>query len=280
MLFKKDYIRIQFILLILVILLPIVLLGIGYVFFFGNTLIEKDEDVYWTLREESRFYRKSKKAGWHKINLGVFEIEMPKEYYYFQVRGIDSFVGEIATKNRKFLYSFDYGWYSNTLESYHSNSDYNVSIDTLKGKFARVVLPLNEGDYTGLYISNIQNDNSLMIMGKGLSSDEAIYTFKNLKIRSNGYTSYNFGKNFSKVNRSIRRLFQYECSQCHGIRYKYVSQFTLEDMSKKDELFLKKFIYDSKNLQYDFPDLIFEHDYSYLKEEELELLVQYIKSFK
>ena len=55
-------------------------------------------------------YSKSKKSGWHIINLGAFTLETPKTYKYHSRQGIDSFVGEIKNKNVTFF--FDFGIYS------------------------------------------------------------------------------------------------------------------------------------------------------------------------
>lgn len=56
-------------------------------------------------------YLASPKADWHKIDLGSFELEAPKDYKYKQRQGIDSYVGQIS--NGKTTFEFDYGWYSN-----------------------------------------------------------------------------------------------------------------------------------------------------------------------
>lgn len=56
-------------------------------------------------------YSTSQRAGWHKIDLGSFELEAPKAYKYKRIQGIDSYVGQIS--NGKTTFEFDYGWYSN-----------------------------------------------------------------------------------------------------------------------------------------------------------------------
>ena len=56
-------------------------------------------------------YSKSEKPNWHKIDLKIFELEVPKDYKFKPHKGIDSFVGEVS--NGKTTFSFDYGWYSN-----------------------------------------------------------------------------------------------------------------------------------------------------------------------
>jgi len=120
---------------------------------FAPTSIVEEEDQYWLLVLDKKYYKSSEKDGWHKIDLDAFQIDMPQEYYYYRVKGIDSFVGEIATKNRENVYSFDYGWYSNELDTYYSDGNYDVSGDTLQGKYARLVLPNNEKAlYSGIHI--------------------------------------------------------------------------------------------------------------------------------
>lgn len=61
--------------------------------------------------QNANIYSAVQKADWHKIDLGSFELEAPKDFKYKQRQGIDSYVGQIS--NGTTTFEFDYGWYSN-----------------------------------------------------------------------------------------------------------------------------------------------------------------------
>ncbi|MEL6656139.1 MAG: hypothetical protein AAFP77_13290 [Bacteroidota bacterium] len=60
--------------------------------------------------DDQSIYSQADSEGWHKIDLGRFELSTPKRYEFIPRRGIDSFVGEISDGTVQI--TFDYGCYS------------------------------------------------------------------------------------------------------------------------------------------------------------------------
>lgn len=233
----------------------------------------------------AKYYSKSERVDWKTIHLGAFSIEMPKDYIYYSYQGIDSYVGEIRNDTAK--YFFDYGWYSNSLDDYHAKTEFDVSIDTLQGKFARVVLSKNKN---GIFVKNIKGENSLCIFGSGLGREDAKYAFKSIDFALGGAISVNFGQNIIESSFFVaKEMFQKNCSPCHENYEVVVSRTTLSQMSEFDELYLRNWIFHpSETLKNNrrYRKLIlnnkkfqFSHDHNFFEKSEVLRLVHYIKSF-
>jgi|GEM_PF-3791801 len=131
------------------------------------------------------------------------------------------------------------------------------------------------------YIFNkIKADNSLTIFGSGLNREKSIYAFKSIYFGKEGHTSINFGNNTASFRYPIEYIFKNNCLQCHGYREKVVSKYSLRDMSKLEATFLRKFIYNSEELDYEFSGAVFNHNHTYLREDELDALDHFIKTFE
>lgn len=77
-------------------------------------------------------------AGWQKIDAkGHFTFYVPPGMKAGDVRGIDSYVG--AYRNAEMRVSFDYGWYSDPLNSYSKGPEYKESFVELSGRKAKLV---------------------------------------------------------------------------------------------------------------------------------------------
>jgi len=100
------------------------------------------------------------------LDFGSFKIETPGSWTKVKVKGIDSYVGQIAIDTKDTLY-FDLGWYSNTLseplivdsrtgidpDKYRKNQ---VLSDTIDGRRAKIIFPIQSGyGTTGIYIDSL-----------------------------------------------------------------------------------------------------------------------------
>ena len=123
------------------------------------------------------------------LDFGLFTIETPKSWTKIKVKGIDSYVGQIAIDKTDTL-GFDLGWYSNELYEYEPTildssmigsidtsridkseiifvksrrrvdpdqyKKNNVSWDTIDGRKAKIVFPRQTGiGTTGIYIDSL-----------------------------------------------------------------------------------------------------------------------------
>ncbi len=101
----------------------------------------------------------------------TFTIRVPDEWSSYELQGIDSYVGGIATGTKDSI-RFDYGWYSNSLDVEVSN--HTITYTTINSKKAKIVQPVNNGlGTTGVYFEKTDNTNMnrLQISGQNLNAD-------------------------------------------------------------------------------------------------------------
>lgn len=242
----------------------------------GATLKNRQELL--NFETNKKFYKKSNKNNWHRIDVGIFSIELPKEYKYQKIKTIDTFSGNLINSNNK-GYSFAYGMYDLGLERY-MNSDYTISIDTLSGYNTMVVIPKDKIGTSGIFIYNVDYPNNLIIRGNTLPLEDAVYALKSIKIpndNNSAYTSKNFGYNIPKspIKFSGKTIFNNNCLQCHGFHQLKVSKVSVKMMAKRNSEYLKEMLYVSK-IKVD--DIEFNHDFSSLSENEINSIVMFISS--
>jgi hypothetical protein len=82
--------------------------------------------------------------GWKRVDAdGLFFLSLPKGMKKQNVQGIDSSVGQYS--NGRMVVSFDYGIYSNRLESYSDKPGYKENLKDIGGKKAKIVFFSNTG---------------------------------------------------------------------------------------------------------------------------------------
>lgn len=118
----------------------------------------------------SSFYLKSNLPDWHTINLGKFQIQTPKEYKFYRLNGVDSYVGGIT--NGIDTLQFDYGLYSNTLGKY-AREKFEVSTEIINEKRFKVVKAHSEIGFVGAYTQDLKNGNRLSISCENCKSLDA-----------------------------------------------------------------------------------------------------------
>lgn len=76
--------------------------------------------------------------GWKRVDAdGLFFLSLPEDMKKQNVRGVDSSVGQY--RNGRMVVSFDYGIYSNPLESYSDKPGYKETLKSIDGKKAKIV---------------------------------------------------------------------------------------------------------------------------------------------
>ncbi|HEC64842.1 MAG TPA: hypothetical protein ENI23_06095 [bacterium] len=111
------------------------------------------------------------KTNWEKIITEKFTLYAPPDWKYLQKQGIDSYVGEI--KNSTSSISFDYGWYSNPLDSYNDDPYYSVTHEKIDGYEAKIIRPieLTNENFAGLFI-DLDGITKLNLSGSNLTKDQ------------------------------------------------------------------------------------------------------------
>ena len=129
-------------------------------YFFDKDNLDYEESKFGVLLDEPRYYSESEIPEWHTINTGKFTIQTPKDYKFFRLQGIDSYVAGLTNKQDTFY--FDYGLYSNSLESL-SAPDYKVIFELIQGKNFRMVIGQGKVNFIAAYTDQLPKENSLMI---------------------------------------------------------------------------------------------------------------------
>ncbi len=151
-----------------------------------------------------------KKSETHVLDFKRFTIETPKTWKKFIGTGLDSYVGQIEMDSFDFA-SFDWGLYSNDLESflkektdtsrgwtiYPPLSDFSsfekskCVFEQIDGRKAKIIIPLTTGiGVTGVYFDSIVNSKAgnvqLEISGENLSrknQESFLKAIRTLKFR-------------------------------------------------------------------------------------------------
>jgi hypothetical protein len=129
------------------------------IYFFDQDNLDYEELEIGIILDDPKFYSKSEIAEWHTINTGIFKIQTPKEFKFFLIGGIDSYVAGLT--NHQDTLFFDYGLYSNSLEDL-SAPDFKVINTSIYNKNFRIVIGRSL-DYIAAFTDELPNDNRLMI---------------------------------------------------------------------------------------------------------------------
>jgi len=88
----------------------------------------------------------------HLIDFELFSIILPNDFKYYQIDGIDSFVGEIKNGKSKFI--FDYGWYSPRppldKDTFIEERRKSMDIQTMQKFFSKIDLKPYEDENGGV----------------------------------------------------------------------------------------------------------------------------------
>ena len=163
--------------------MAIVLISVLTILYVEELGTNFDEIPYDEIITDQRFYETSIKKGWHKINLNHFTIEVPNKYRFVKHKGMDSFVGSIT--NGLDSIRFDFGWYSNELNSFVDSTNYiqqNQIINNRKFKIVRSII--NTG-FVGAFTEDLPDQNRLAIWCHDCQEiDEKVAMYQTIKFRN------------------------------------------------------------------------------------------------
>ena len=140
----------------------ILILVIVWFTFFGKEFLNHKTLPYDVLINDEKYYSASKIDGWHTIELNQFKIETPNDYKFFRIKGFDSYVGGIT--NGKDSIEFDFGMYSNSLESYYTDLEFAVKDEIIDGKDFRIIIIEKQLNIAACYTDDLEDDNKLMMI--------------------------------------------------------------------------------------------------------------------
>ena len=90
--------------------------------------------------------------AWKTINTGEFAVDVPENWMFNRLPGIDSHVGLLTNKKDSLV--FDYGLYSNKLEV--DTAKYDIHFETIHGRNAKIVKSSLPGETPfGMYIDSV-----------------------------------------------------------------------------------------------------------------------------
>ena len=150
----------------------------------------------------------SQEVQWKTFNIGKYNIEFPDDFTFIEEQGIDSYIGRI--ENKEIVVEFDYGAFTNNLEEYENNSEYEIIINTLEGDLRKIALAKNSmNGFTAIYILEENSPIALGMFSRNISSEKQSFlldifenriSLKTLSIQNYlNNISFNIDKNFIKI---------------------------------------------------------------------------------
>jgi hypothetical protein len=120
--------------------------------------------------------------GWHKVDAGPFSILAPPGWEFYQLTGVDSYVGEFVGDG--LTLRFDFGRYSSSLKEARKPA-YVITKESIGGFRAKVASPRGPGHgITGVYFRDVGRSNALCLFGQDLTFTQqelALKIFKTIR---------------------------------------------------------------------------------------------------
>ena len=152
------------------------------------------------------------------LDFGSFKLKTPGNWYKFELRGIDSYIGGLT--NGKDTLRFDYGWYSAHVGD-EDPTKHKFAEDTINGLKANLVIPIVPGDgYTRMFIQ-VDKQNSFSIGGQDIHGTDTILKIFKSVVFEESDTTINSVLTISKFKQDSHRvgiiLFRENCGACHSL---------------------------------------------------------------
>lgn len=113
----------------------------------------------------------SQEIQWKTFTIGKYRIEFPNDFSHIEEQGIDSYIGRI--ENKELTVEFDYGAFTNNLEEYENDSEYEVKVGTLEGDLKKVAIAKNSmNGFTAIYILDKKTSLALGMHARDISSEK------------------------------------------------------------------------------------------------------------
>ena len=98
---------------------------------------------------------------WQAFAIGKYKVEFPSNFSFTEEQGLDSYIGKI--ENNELVVEFDYGYYTNNLEEYENNPEYEVIINNLEGDYRKIAYSkISTDGFTAIYL---YDENTLIALG-------------------------------------------------------------------------------------------------------------------
>ncbi|WP_299051790.1 T9SS type A sorting domain-containing protein [uncultured Polaribacter sp.] len=113
----------------------------------------------------------SQEIQWKTFEIGKYKIEFPNDFSLIEEQGIDSYIGRI--ENKELIVEFDYGAFTNNLEEYENNPEYEVKVNTLEGDSRKIALAKNSlNGFTAIYILDENSSIALGMFSRDISPEK------------------------------------------------------------------------------------------------------------
>jgi len=129
-------------------------------YFFDSDNLEYTPVEFGVILNDSNYYSSSDITEWQRINIGAFEIQTPKEFKLFRLRGYDSYVGGLT--NQKDTFYFDYGMYPNPLIGF-SPPEFKIITELIDNKKFRIVIGQDKIRYIAAFTEDLNDEKRFMI---------------------------------------------------------------------------------------------------------------------
>lgn len=107
---------------------------------------------------------------WQTFEIGKYKIEFPTNFSFTEEQGFDSYIGKI--ESNELVVEFDYGFYTNNLEEYENNSEYEVIINSLEGDYRKIAYSkISTDGFTAIYLLDENTSIALGMYARNISSE-------------------------------------------------------------------------------------------------------------
>lgn len=107
---------------------------------------------------------------WQTFEIGKYKIEFPSNFSFTEEQGIDSYIGKIESND--LVVEFDYGAFTNNLEEYENNAEYEIIINSLEGDYRKIAYSKNSTDgFTAIYLLDENTSIALGMYARNISPE-------------------------------------------------------------------------------------------------------------
>lgn len=185
---------------------------------------------------------------WKTFEIGKYKIEFPSNFSFKEEQGLDSYIGKI--ESNELVVEFDYGVFTNRLETYENNPEYEVKIDSLEGDFRKIAYSkISTDGFTAIYLLDENTSIALGMYARNISSENQsllLDIFENrisqMNLSTKNYLnqiSFNLNNNFIEL-KGISKAENYIIYNLLGNK---ILKGKIENEGKISIDFLKKGIY-------------------------------------
>jgi hypothetical protein len=124
-------------------------------------------------------------ASWHELDTGAFSILAPTGWEFYQLCGVDSYIGEFVGDG--VVLTFDFGRYSSGYLGDTKKPEYVIIHKPIGGFPAKIASPRTAGHgITGVYFRKVGRSDGLCLYGENLASTQqelALKVFETIRFR-------------------------------------------------------------------------------------------------